>query len=483
MTTATNPYAERLYTRQFFQVFAAAGFFMTGVALQFHFGQYVEFIGYGVDMLGLIMSISVVGTLLIRLHIGRWIDRLGCRPTWLVGTVVVAMAVGSIQFTQQVWLIILLRVLSRMATASVMTTVAVFAAQIAPRGRRTESIGMIGLAGFLGMIIGPTLGDWIFSGSTDAIMPYRIFFSASAVCSLLAGGVILLPVARAFSAPKRISRPTGPASRLARSVAAQESGDSIPHRIQAGEPATFEGGERNQSPTPGGHEPGTGEPQASACADVRAISVASDIPQPSQIRVILDHWPGVVLLVGVVFSMVFCLQSSFLERLAEDRGFKDIKIFFLVYGPTAITLRVLCRRVPERFGRSRTLLGGLLLQAAGLLCLTGIESQWQLVLPGLLMGAGHCFIFPSMVDLAADRLPFEYRGTGTALILGAGDLGMLVGYVGLGELIETFGFDTAIITLAATVLVGAAVFGIVRRDAMFRRRSGVMPEERHFPAK
>lgn len=482
MTTATNPPAERLYTRQFFQVFAAAGFFMTGVALQFHFGQYVEYIGYGVDTLGQIMSISIVGTLLIRLHIGRWIDRLGCRPTWLVGTVVVAVAVGSIQFTQQVWLIILLRVLSRMAMASVMTTVAVFAAQIAPRGRRTESIGMIGLAGFLGMIIGPTLGDLIFSGSTDTIMPYRIFFSGSAVCSLLAGGVILLPVRQAFSAPRRISRPNGPASWLDRSVA-QESGESIPHRIQAGEPATYEGGERNQSPTPGGHEPGTGEPQASTCADVRAISAACDIPQPSQIRVILDHWPGVVLLVGVVFSMVFCLQSSFLERLAEARGFKDIKIFFMVYGPTAITLRVLCRRVPERFGRSRTLFGGLLLLAAGLLCLTGIESQWQLVLPGVLMGAGHSFVFPSMVDLAAERLPFEHRGTGTALILGAGDLGMLIGYVGLGELIDTFDFDAAIIALAATVLVGAAVFGLVRRDAMLRRRSGVMREECHAPAK
>ncbi len=437
MTTATNPPAERLYTGQFFQVFVATGLFMTGVALQFHFGQYVEYIGYGVDMLGRIMSISIVGTLLIRLRIGRWIDRLGCRPTWLVGTVVVALAVGAIQFTRQIWLIILLRALSTMAMASVMTTVAVFAAQIAPRGRRTESIGMIGLAGFLGMIIGPTLGDWIFSGSTEAITPYRIFFSASAICSLLAGGVILLPLGQAFSVPRR---------------------------------ATYEDGQRKQSPTPDGHGPArTDEPQASNCADARATGAACDIPQPSQIRVILDHWPGAVLLVGVVFSMVFCLQSSFLERLAEARGFKDIKIFFMVYGPTAMMLRVLCRRVPERFGRSRTLLGGLLLLAAGLLCLTGIESQWQLVLPGLLMGAGHSFIFPSMVDLAAETLPFEYRGTGTALILGAGDLGMLIGYVALGEVIDSFGFDAALITLSATVLTGAAVFGLVRRDAVLRR--------------
>ena len=73
---------ERLYTGAFFQVFAAVLVFMTGVALQFHFGQFVAYLGHGVDVLGLIVSISIVGTLLIRLHIGRWIDRFGCHPGW-----------------------------------------------------------------------------------------------------------------------------------------------------------------------------------------------------------------------------------------------------------------------------------------------------------------------------------------------------------------------------------------------------------------
>ena len=87
--------------------------------------------------------------------------------------------------------------------------------------------------------------------------------------------------------------------------------------------------------------------------------------------------------------MMFCLQVSFLERLAEARGFKDIKVFFLIYGPTAMALRVVFRRVPQLVGRSRTLVGGLVLMTVGLLCLIGVRSQWGLVLPGLLMGAGH----------------------------------------------------------------------------------------------
>jgi MFS family permease len=388
---------DRLYTGRFFQVFAAVMLFMTGISLQFHFGQYLAHLGYGVDTLGQVLGISMMGTLSIRLFIGRWIDRFGCRPTWFVGTLTVALAVGAIQFSGHLWLIVVLRALSTMAAAAVMTTVAVFAAQMAPPRRRAESIGTIGLGGFLGMTIGPTLGDWIFSGAADSIVAYHIFFSASAGCSLLAGAVMMM-----------LSLPS--------------AGDqALEHRGGA----TVVGGGR-----------------------------------PSTIRVVLAHWPGSILLIGMVFSMVFCLQSLFLERLAEERGFHDIKLFFLTYCPTAIILRIIFRRLPERIGRARTLLFGMTLLAVGLFFMIGVGTQGQLILPGFLMGAGHCFIFPSMVDLAATRLPGEHRGTGTALILAAGDLGMLIGYWGLGKLIEVRGFDAAVLGLALAVAAGAGVFAV-----------------------
>ncbi len=380
---------------------------MTGVALQFHFGQYVEFLGHGVDTLGRILSVSMIGTLLIRLHVGRWIDRFGCRPVWLVGTLAVASAVGTIQLTDRLWLITLLRMISTMATAAVLTTLAVFAAQVAPANRRAESIGTIGLAGFVGMIAGPALGDWIFSSATDSILPYRLFFSATALCSLLAGGAMLV----------------------------------------------------TRMPGCGGSGGGGADSSQGSTRTVRA-----------QWSVIRRHWPGAILLVGLVFTMAFCVQSMFLERLAEAQGFKNIKLFFLVYCPTAMVLRLVFRRLPQRLGRSRTLLLGLGLLGSGQLCLVGVAAQWQLMLPGMLMGAGHCFIFPSMVDLGAERLPAAYRGTGTALVLGAGDLGMLIGYLTLGELIDAVGFGTSLQLLAITVFAGAAVFAIARRRDVFRRR-------------
>lgn len=175
-----------------------------------------------------------------------------------------------------------------------------------------------------------------------------------------------------------------------------------------------------------------------------------------------------ILLIGVVFGVAFCWQSQFLERFAEARGFRDIKVFFAVYGPTAIVLRIVFRRMPQQLGRTRTVAAGMVFLAAGQLVLTAAHSEAGLVIPALLMGTGHCFIFPSMVDLGAERLPLGYRGTGTALILGAGDVGMIIGFVGLGEVVETFGFNTALHALAVTVLAAALLFAFARRHAVLR---------------
>lgn len=398
MTAEIPPAQDRLYTASFFQVFAAVLLFMTGAALQFHFGQYFAYLGHDIGTLGYVAGLATVGTLLARLHIGHWIDRAGCRRTWIVGSLVCAVVAFSMQFTRSLVFIVGLRGLWQVAFAVVMTTVAVFAARIAPPHRRAESLGSLGLAGFTGMIIGPTLGDSIFAGETDVITPYRIFFTVSAVCALASGIVI-------FLAPS-LRRTCSPMSR----------------------------------------------PQSGPSADRVGV-----------VRLLLDNWPGAILLVGLAFSMVFSLQQMFLERLAEARGFKDIKLFFLAYAPTAISLRILGRRVPELFGRTRTLVGGLTLWGLGILLLVGIKRQVGLIPAGLVMGAGHCFIFPSMVDLAAEKMPPERRGMGTSIILGAGDLGLLLGYVTLGSLFGAYGFDTGLKLLASFVLGSTVIFAITRR--------------------
>ena len=157
---------------------------MNGFALQFHFGQDLGFLGHKVDGHGWVMSAGVIGTLIVRLHIGRLIDFFGVRRTWFVAALIVSGTVGLFPLTTKLSAIVALQMIATVARAVVMTSVAVFAAQLAPPARRAESIGMLGLAGLLGIMIGPTLGDVIFEAGTETIGPYHWFFGISAACAL-----------------------------------------------------------------------------------------------------------------------------------------------------------------------------------------------------------------------------------------------------------------------------------------------------------
>ncbi|MCH7721443.1 MAG: MFS transporter [Planctomycetes bacterium] len=382
----------RLYNREFFQVFATATLTMTGYGLQFHFGQFMDFLGYGVDVLGWVTGIAMVSSIAARPFLGGWIDRVGCRPVWISAGLTAAGATFAMQYADTLWWLILLRSVGMVAWATVMAAVIVYATQVAPPHRRAESVGVIGLGGLVGMTIGPTIGDWVFSSDTNLLSTYQRFFTISAAC-MAAGCLMILNVGYRH----RPARPPEPSDRY--------------------------------------------------------------------LHVVRKHWPGTILLIGLVFSMTFTIPSVYLERLAEQRGFNDITLFFLCYAPTAIILRIIFRRLPQQIGRGRTMLIGMAFMSVGVLCLIPVSQEWHLMLAGCLMGSGHCFTFPSMVDLAAGHIPLEKRGMGMSLILGAGDVGALIGFIVNGQLIDRVSFNTCFIVMSVLMLATATLFALRRGRA------------------
>ena len=109
-----------------------------------------------------------------------------------------------------------------------LTSVAVLAAQIAPPRRRAEALGTMGLGGFTGMVIGPTVGDYIFSGDTGLITPYRIFFCCSAACCLASALIIALLPSPRVCGGRAQPEPCSPASGPGDSPRSDRSGFSIP---------------------------------------------------------------------------------------------------------------------------------------------------------------------------------------------------------------------------------------------------------------
>ena len=400
---ASMPVEAPLHTPLFFRVFAAVMLYMTGVSLQFHIGHYFAHLGHDVDLLGRVLAVGAAGVLLVRFQLGRWIDTAGCRRIWLVCMVTTALAVGLMQFTTSVAGLVALRLMWNVSQAAVMTTFSVFAGLIAPPHRRAESLGTMGLSGFVGMTIGPTLGDVIFATLGGGATAFHVFFTASALCSLAAATVVFFAV------------------RLPDGLEAQRA-----QRVR-------------EMATP---------------APIKVDSPAHDRREPL-IGLLWRYLPASILPIAIAFHMTFCLQMSFLERLAAERGFDNIKLFFLTYAPTAIVLRIAMRRLPEQIGRRSTVLLGAGLFLAGLMFLLGVQREVGLILPGILMGAGHCFIFPSMIDLCASAYPREHRGLGTSLVLGAGDVGILLGFAILGGTIAAVGYDWTIVGLGGVLVLAS----------------------------
>lgn len=384
---------ERLYTPQFFQVLAAAMLTMTGVSMQFHFGEYVASIGYGVDVLGWITGIGVVGSVLLRPYAGTWIDRLGCRPCFFGSALGAAVADFAFQFTDTLWLICLIRVVMAASNATFLATIAVYAAHAAPPRRRAESLGTVGIGGFLGMMLGPTIGDAIFTARGSTAEAFGWFFTTAAAVSLLAGLVVL---------------------------------------------------------------------------NVRVTAPARHTALPPVASLVRHYWPGGVLLICIAFASCLTVQMTFLERFAHARGFEEIRWFFLAYGATAISMRLFFRQVPQRFGRRRVCCTGLCVMGVGTILFIPVRAEWHLLLPALMMGMGHAFVFPSMVDLVADAMPVEHRGVGTSLALGAMDIGFLAGGVTWGQTISWWGFERTFV-LVGVMTSGAALWFLLRR----RRRTAV----------
>ena len=384
----------RLYTRQYFQLFAALVLHMTGLSLLYHFGEYVAHLGGEENTLGWIMGVGMVGSLLARPRIGRWVDRLGTRPVLLGGALVAGAAAVGFRLTSDLVAIAGLRVAATLANAMFFTAVAAHTALLAPPRRRAESLGTMGMGGFTGMLLGPALGDWIFTQQVLEVSPFTIFFAAAAAAHWASAGLITT----LRQTPVDAGGDTGPA-------------------------AFFRG--------------------------------------------LRTHWPGTILLVGATFALAQTIPFLFLERFAEARAITNIRNFYFGYAPTAIALRIIGRRVPERFGRRRTLVMGFVLMAGGFLLLSTVRTELQFLPPAIVMGAGHCFIFPSLIDLAAEKFPQAQRGMGTSIILGACDVGFLAGFVCWGQLITWKGFAFTFEVVSGWMVFVVAVYAWRERRVIF----------------
>ncbi len=371
--------SQTIYTRTFWLCYLANVLLVTANALTFRFAEFVAYLGGEERIVGTIVSVGMVAAVVSRLAVGQAIDHYGTRVLWRMSSLVLAASCPLFLAVETLsWPIYAVRILFAVSMACMFSCSIVYIQQMVPARRRTEVIASLGSSGFVGMVIGPQLGDLIFNSISSEHVQFAVLFGTAGLLGLLYFAII--------------------------------------HSI------TAEGG--HQRP---------------------AESVAAH-------RLLLRYWPGQILLIAIVLGSALTVPTVFLTRYATELNLRGIGTFFLMYSGTAFTCRLLAARWMERVGLRRMVLIGMAALGCGQFLFLPVHLEWHFLFPAAVCGLGHALLFPVVISIGSGSFPREFRGTGTTLILGFTEIGIIIAAPLLGTLIDLFGFHVMFMTAGAVTL-------------------------------
>lgn len=180
------------YGRSFWLAYVGNTLVAIAIALLYRYADFVTVLGGSELHLGWIVGVGMVGSFTMRLALGVGIDRHGPRIIWLGSTVVFIVACLAhlgIQRYDTPW-IYALRIVFCSAVAGYYGASTAFVAVGAPLLRVAEMVGMLGTSGFLGMVFGSQLGDWLCGTETLERWQVDRMFIVAALLACVAFGFI-----------------------------------------------------------------------------------------------------------------------------------------------------------------------------------------------------------------------------------------------------------------------------------------------------
>jgi MFS family permease len=164
----------RLYGLEFWVAYLANLLIVTANTLTFRFADFVGSLDGTAADTGFILGVGTGVSVLVRLWMGRVVDQTGPRWLWVASAGALVMScLAFIPLRSLGPTIYLVRILYACGIAGVFSCSVIHLCTDTPIDRRAELIGTLGTSGFIGMILGPQLGDWIFR--TGALSEHRFF--------------------------------------------------------------------------------------------------------------------------------------------------------------------------------------------------------------------------------------------------------------------------------------------------------------------
>lgn len=168
---------------------------------------------------------------------------------------------------------------------------------------------------------------------------------------------------------------------------------------------------------------------------------------------------------AVMFTLALTYGTvlSFLPLMAVSRGIAGYEVFFTVYALALIAVRAAGGSLSDRLGRAAVVIPGMVVVAGGMVLVATATSLTGLLVAAILYGLGFGAVNPSLMALTVDRCGLDNRGAAMATFSGSFDLGIGVGSVLLGFVLQLSDFGTMYLAAAGVVGVGLLIFVIGTR--------------------
>jgi MFS family permease len=188
--------SQRLYDGNLVIALVSQTSFVIANTLMAHYARWVEFLGGDLSQVGWIMGAGAAASLVLRPWIALWINKIGAKLSWGIGYAVFSSAAFTNLVIDDLGpLILVARGANVLGAAIVFASSLTYISQIAPERRRTEAIGILGVGGFIGMLIGPVLGDLFLGGELRERADFVNLFIVAGLANILS--VVLLCCLRA----------------------------------------------------------------------------------------------------------------------------------------------------------------------------------------------------------------------------------------------------------------------------------------------
>jgi MFS family permease len=163
-------------------------------------------------------------------------------------------------------------------------------------------------------------------------------------------------------------------------------------------------------------------------------------------------------LVGAAMAAGAGVALAFVPLVGLERGVANPGIYFTAMAFASILFRIVAGRVADSYGRSYSIVPGMLLVSAGLMLVAHASSTEMLALAGVVYGIGLASADPALQALVMDVAEPDRRGSAMATYYALVDVGVSAGSAVAGQLIPVCGYGGAFTAGGCAPLVGLGGF-------------------------